>query len=280
MILKGIWSLVVGVKYGFYSDPLLRALRERPIPASFLASEQILTNWSPSLDRLMFELRAAALSGPNDMVAASIMISKKHPVASYHQGCIDVGDAPLCLLPSEQIHLALLKLPINNFHRAFWSRLLPGTFEEGKVYASTDSDEITSYKPFLLPESASGSAKDVVQSHCRETSLFSDAAFASLQKKADTQMPDTEYVRVPAGVLLAYCVSRSWTFGSDWTGTNMLDPQSKCFHVLNVLCLVHYVIPGVVRAIEVSATPKYTQAHTRSLCIHACVFFGIKRVTA
>ncbi len=134
IMFRAIWSLSVGIKYGLYSEKFLAILPSRAVPAEKLISEQIMTNWSPDLDRLMFELRVASVGLPTSMSKSVIYISKHHPMARYCLQCQEIGDMPLCLIRPSLLTDLLQKLPSDNFHRVFWSKPPPAIPSEGKVY--------------------------------------------------------------------------------------------------------------------------------------------------
>jgi hypothetical protein len=242
LVLKCVWSLVVGVKYGFYSEKLHQALRKRPVPANYITAEQILTNWAPPLDRLMFELRVCARSGPVYAASSPLSISKSHPVAIYCQMCNSVKDTPMCLLETTQISNLLQVLPAKNFHKAFWAR--PAPVIESKAVKNSEYFsrlDIASYRPFLGSQSLKiGSLLDSSQREYHELPLSHSAVEGN-----------SDYVPVPAGVMAAYCVSRSWTFGREWTGSSAFDYSCKLFKVTFVLNAIHCMIPSIFRFVEV-----------------------------
>lgn len=238
LVLKCVWSLVVGVKYGFYSEKLQQVLRNRPIPANYITAEQILTNWAPPLDRLMFELRVCARSGPVYSASSPLSISKSHPVAIYCQMCNSVKDAPMCLLEPTQISNLLQALPAKNFHKAFWAR--PAPVIESKPLKNSEYFsrlDVASYRPFLGSQSVK--IGSLLESSQREYHYAVEGS------------SNSDYVAVPAGVMAAYCVSRSWTFGREWTGSGAFDYSSRIFKVTFVLNAIHCVIPSILRSVEV-----------------------------
>jgi hypothetical protein len=244
LVLKCAWSLVVGVKYGFYSEKLHQALRIRPIPANFILAEQILNNWAPPLDRLMFELRVCARSGPVYAAASPLSISKNHPVAIYCQMCNSVKDTPMCLLEPTQISNLLQALPAKNFHKEFWTRPAPviesKSVQNSEYFSRLD---VASYRPFLGSQSLS-SLLDNAERGYPEVPLSNSASHYAVEGNSD-------YVSVPAGVMAAYCVSRSWTFGRDWTGSGPFDYSCKIFKVIFGLNAIHCVVPSIFRFAEV-----------------------------
>ena len=245
LVLKCVWSLAVGVKYGFYSENLHRALRERPIPATYITAEQVLTNWAPPLHRLMFELRACARSAPVFDASSPLFISKDHPVAAYCQMCNSVKDIPMCLLEPTQISNLLQVLPAKNFHQAFWSR--PAPVIESKPGKNSDYFsrlEIASYRPFLGSERMRIGSLIGRDDHAVPLSNFAVEA-------------SSEYVPIPAGVMAAYCVSRSWTYGRDWTGYGPFEKSGHIVKVTFILNAIHCVIPSIFRFVEVTSLNSY-----------------------
>jgi hypothetical protein len=134
VMFRTVWSLSVGIKYGLYSEKFLAILPSRAVPADKLLSEQIMTNWSPDLDRLMFELRVASVGLPTSTSKSIIYISKHHPMARYCLQCQEIGDTPLCLIRPSLLTNLLQKLPGDNFHRVFWSKPPPAIPIDGKAY--------------------------------------------------------------------------------------------------------------------------------------------------
>jgi hypothetical protein len=280
--LKTIWALAVGVKYGFYSEKLLNMLTIRPIPSTFILAEQILANWAPTLDRLMFELRAASLGLPISTSTSMISISKNHPVARYCERCKSVGDIPLCLLRPSILEHLFNHIPTNNFHRVFWTKPPPDIEAEGKTYTLLAEQgveesyakymshemelEIGHYqnlpgsdKPWEFVANNGDSSVNVgpaslagsTQHRKRRNSLFvggsfitSSEASPTLQSRNSKHGENSSYVQVPAGVLLAYCVVRSWNIGKKWTG-------SRTQLLVTILAVLSYLIPSAMRVFEV-----------------------------
>jgi hypothetical protein len=227
LILKAIWSLSVGIKYGFYSRPLQRLLKQRQIPPAYITSEQILMNWAPSIDRLMFELRAASSMGASKITYSPLLVSENHPVVQYCRNCSRVGDEPLCVLQPQRIRDILQQLPASNFHRVFWSRPPPSIRAHDKRYESPQKVDITSYKAFLPADAnpnvemkKSDPAAVVKGTRARLRSLLSADHFDEPQPSRLGSSP------VPAGVLLSYCICRAWTFGKSWTGASPHSPPA------------------------------------------------------
>jgi hypothetical protein len=131
---KTVWALTVGVKYGYYSEKLLSIMLTQPVPWEHLSKEQLASNWAPKLDRLMFELRVASFGLPISTADNKIAILVNHPVAMYCLQCQELGDAPLCLIRPSILTKLVDNLPVNNFHRVFWSKPPPAIQSEGKTY--------------------------------------------------------------------------------------------------------------------------------------------------
>jgi hypothetical protein len=284
---KFVWSLAVGVKYGLYSGKLLAVLKIRPIPDAFIIAEQLSMQWHPSFHHLMFHLRVASVRLPISISRSMISVSQDHPVARYCTKCKDVGDLPFCLLQPSVIQHVLEKLPTNNFHSLFWIKPPPVISVTGKEYADGNVEHV-SYAEFMphyearVLNSASSStpentlsvevdvainpdSKEILRRRRRHT-LFVGDQFVSASQNSPTSSPklgsrskaaaesseNSSYVDVPAGVLLAYCVARSWNFGKKWLGGQNNDRSSVASILLNLLCVVSYMIPGLVRQFEVS----------------------------
>ena len=272
---KIVWSCAVGVKYGFYSLPLQHVVTKTHVPSVFIASEQLVSNWRPKLERLMFELRVASSHAPVPMGSLYMTISSKHPAAIYCQKCNEVGDVPLCLLQPSLVSDLMAKLPNTNFHKVFWSKPPAFIEAEGKEYQDISAYvEVASYKPFLpegelktmLPKLAASAdntsfvAVDLSAPQSSKTrrrvTLNSRAKFLSVTdcSKLHPQTspsPSTDYVCVSASVLVAYCVCRCWNFGSKWIGDSFFDYKSRAWIAIQFLNVVQYAAPGVMRVLEV-----------------------------
>jgi hypothetical protein len=91
--------------------------------------------------------------------------------------------------------------------------------------------------------------------HARSHSLFTGVQVVSasgspkLTHQNSDSDPSARYVDVPAAVLLAYCITRSWNFGGHWIGSNFLT--SKAGIAISFASVLSYVIPGVMRVAEV-----------------------------
>jgi hypothetical protein len=287
---KFVWSLAVGVKYGLYSEKLLTLLKIQPIPTDFISAEQLVMQWHPTFHRLMFDLRVASIGLPISISQSMISVPVQHPVARYCSKCKEVGDLPLCLLQPSLIRHVWDKLPTNNFHSLFWLKPPPVIAAEGKEYDCFLADgnvEHASYAPFMphdeppVLDTKSSATENVspvdvdvaVDPNSTKTlhrrrrhTLFVGDQFISASQSSPTSSPklgsqskvDAEsteisgYVDVPAGVLLAYCVTRSWNFGKTWLGGDNGDRSSVATVFLNLLALFSYMIPGIMRQFEVS----------------------------
>lgn len=294
---RALWSLAVGVKYGFYSEKLLALMLVRPMPQSLMQNEQLMNNWSPKLDRLMFELRVASFGLPISTSKSMISVSKNHPVATYCLQCKELGDVPLCLLRPSAIQTLFLNLPADNFHKIFWSKPPPVIRSEGKTYTrsvldgtkesfsayvteasghygtrstfrSTTAEDVS---PIVALKQASEHAAAEVASSPLKAATESSPQTSSARKRRQTlfvgksfisesHSPKFEsqkealeggvgHVQVPAAVLLAYCVARSWSFGGNWIGTNGVS--SKAGISIGFASLLSYLIPGAMRVVEV-----------------------------
>jgi hypothetical protein len=295
---RALWTLAVGVKYGFYSEKLLSVLYKRPLPQALMQNEQLMNNWSPKLDRLMFELRVASFGLPISTSKSMISVSKNHPIATYCLQCKELGDVPLCLLRPSAIHTLLLNLPADNFHKIFWSKPPPVIRSEGKTYTRSVLDGTKeSFSSYLTetpghygsgssrsttPEDLSpivalkqtsehsaaevainplkatfgfGSSYQTSSARKRHQSLFVGETFISeshspkLESQKEVLKGAVGYVQVPAVVLLAYCVARSWSFGGNWIGTNAVS--SKAGMLIAFASSLSYLIPGAMRVVEV-----------------------------
>ena len=146
---------------------------------------------------------------------------------------------------------------------------------EGKEYQDISAYvEVASYKPFLpegelktmLPKLAASadntsfvavdlSAPQSSKSRRRAT-LNSRAKFLSVADSSKLHLqtspsPSTDYVCVPASVLVAYCVCRCWNFGSKWIGDSFFDYKSRAWIAIQFFNVVQYAAPGVMRVLEV-----------------------------
>jgi len=288
---KVVWSLAVGVKYGLYSEKLLTLLKIQPIPYHFIFAEQLSMQWHPTFHRLMYDLRVASVGLPISISQSMISVSVQHPIARYCTKCKDVGDLPLCLLQPSVIQHVLDKLPTNNFHSLFWLKPPPTILAEGKenaIFFADGNVEYSSYAPFMphdgprvLDTASSSTTENVspvdvdlavdpdstkILHRRRRHTLFVGDQFISASQSSPTSSPklgsqskvaaeateSSGYVDVPAGVLLAYCVTRSWNFGKTWLGGDNGDSSSVATVLLNVLALFSYMIPGLMRQFEVS----------------------------
>lgn len=294
---RALWALAVGVKYGFYSEKLLSLLLLRPTPQALMQNEQLMNNWSPKLDRLMFELRVASFGLPISTSKSMISVSKNHPVATYCLLCNELGDVPLCLLRPSAIQTLLLNLPDDNFHKIFWSKPPPVIRSEGKTYTHSILEGAKeSFSPYLIEASGhygtigtfrstttedlspivtakqssehavaevagnpftATAASPVQTSSARKrrqtlfvgTSFISESHSPNLESQKEVLEGAVGHVQVPAAVLLAYCVARSWSFGGKWIGTNAVS--SKAGFSIVFASLLSYLIPGAMRVVEV-----------------------------
>lgn len=282
---RSLWALAVGVKYGFYSEKLLSLMLVRQMPQSLMYNEQLMNNWSPKLDRLMFELRVASFGLPISTSKSMISISKNHPIATYCLQCKELGDVPLCLLRPSAIQTLFLNLPADNFHKMFWSKPPPVIRSEGKTYTrsvldgtkesfsayvteasghygtrstfrSTTAEDVSPIVD-LKQTSEQHAAAEVASSRARKrrqtlfvgNSFISESHSPKLESQKDALEGAVGYVQVPAAVLLAYCVARSWSFGGNWIGTNPIS--SKAGISIGFVALLSYLIPGAMRVVEV-----------------------------
>jgi hypothetical protein len=130
--------------------------------------------------------------------------------------------------------------------------------------AGTELNEITRASKGLA---ASNSSSDnthaaVAFQRARSHSLFTgnSVVSASDSPKLTHQNSDSDasahYVNVPAAVLLAYCITRSWNFGREWIGTNFMT--SKAGIAISLASILSYLIPGVMRVVEVRRNTQHT----------------------
>lgn len=80
------------------------------------------------------------------------------------------------------------------------------------------------------------------------TSFISESHSPNLESQKEVLEGAVGHVQVPAAVLLAYCVARSWSFGGKWIGTNAVS--SKAGFSIVFASLLSYLIPGAMRVVE------------------------------
>jgi hypothetical protein len=279
LAMRFVWSVAVGIKYGFYSKALVFLLQKQPIPPVFIFAEQIMMSWKLPLDRLMFELRVASLGLPISLSEAVIPLPQAHPLAKYCQKCHDVGDLPLCLLQPSVLSRLLQILPATNFHAAFWSKPEPVIKPQNKLnksprtqanslpiqeesysrYLATDDLNMSSSDAFAPTESSAATEAASAKLRHRRSTLFSahrpfvasfDSTVDAAQAKGTLRIP-SDHVAVPAGLILAYCVVRSWNCGQWFIGSSIDDFRFPAPIILLTLSLATYLIPGIMRILEV-----------------------------
>jgi hypothetical protein len=88
----------------------------------------------------------------------------------------------------------------------------------------------------------------------RRYSLFTGDNFVSAPDSPILSSQNTEavaasdYIGVPASVLLAYCIVRSWSFGRKWTGAGTVSAfSSKAGFAILLASFLSYLIPGLMR---------------------------------
>jgi len=292
-MIRTIWCLTVGVKYGFYSLPLLKLLRKRNVPSFYIMQEQILFNWAPDLGRLMFELHVVTAHLPRS-ISFSFSISKKHPVAVYLQRCKQVNDVPLCLLQPASISEILHKLPAHNFHKLFWTDPPPTVTENVSLHANSTAIELQSYashasgvntSAFVSVTAASAGASSAPLNVAAATGslplktsallggmiiapsepLHTPPSSPKLSPVGDEH--SSRYAEVPAVVLMAYAISRAWCMGRAWIGT--AQRSSRVYSVIMLMAAVLYAIPGVMRVVQarcLQGPPHFVVVDRINLC--------------
>jgi hypothetical protein len=281
-VLRAAWCAVVGIKYGFYSDPLLNYVQKNHLSIALLSSEQIMNNWYPDLGRLMFELDVVTARMPL-FRNFCLSVSKKHPVVKYLQRCLQVGDQPLCLLKQKSISKILQKLPENNFHKLFWTKTPSMIQRPGFVDATAATMEIISYSKYV--QGVDLSAKDFKTECAGDSeqsagSLPSNAASQPLNTHAhldpslvvnsvalvnglsveNTELSgskpepksdacSSKFVDVPAFILLAYCISLANNMGSAWIGPSV--GECRLSYVIYFITAGFYAIAGSLRVSQV-----------------------------
>ena len=283
-VLRAAWCAVVGIKYGFYSDPLLNYVQKNHLNIALLSSEQIMMNWYPDLGRLMFELDVVTSRMPL-FRNFCLSVSKKHPVVKYLQRCLEVGDQPLCLLKQKSISKVLQQLPENNFHKLFWTKTPSMIRRPGFVDATAATIEIISYSKYV--QGVDLSAKDFKTEHACDfeqsvgslpsnaasqplnTLTFLDSSSAvnsvasvngvsveTIQLSGSKPEPKSDacsskFVDVPAFTLLAYCISLANNVGSAWIGPSV--GECRLSYVIYFITAGFYALAGSLRVSQVHA---------------------------
>jgi hypothetical protein len=294
--LRAAWCAVVGIKYGFYSAPLLKHVKLHSVESQRIASEQILMNWCPDLGRLMFELHVVTAHSPF-FRSAFLSISNNHPVVTYLSRCQQVRDAPLCLLPPNSISRILEKLPEKNFHNLFWTKPVACLNPSGQCDDSAAGIEVESYSKYALELNASAddlskikTTSGVFDLHppginvnldqhintststnpaqsVEDTSSRGGPSHPSVRRfklESETTNSSSKHVDVPVFVLMAYAISRANYFGSAWIRPGMFNCRMR--YILMFLFLIFYLIPGVMRVSQVTMHNS-TRQHVMTLFI-------------
>jgi hypothetical protein len=104
-------------------------------------------------------------------------------------------------------------------------------------------------KAATVPSPQTSSARKRRQTLFAGKSFVSESHSPQLESQKEALEGAVGYVQVPAAVLLAYCVARSWSFGGNWIGTSSVS--SKAGISIGFASLLSYLIPGAMRVVEV-----------------------------
>ena len=276
IVFRCTWSLVVGLKYGFFSENIRHEMRTTVVSPALINSQQIIWNWSPDLQQLVLDLHVALAVLPVRLRRIHFRLRNDHSLAVYCRQCASCGDEPLCLLHWAHISSILHALPADNFHRKFWTST-PGNvrhqvLHEGRMNRSTqegaaaDDAHVTSYK-----QAASAAWAAVCSDMKTQVSLSSLQSSSSSSSSTRRGAEVAGFTKVPVFVLLMYCISRAYTRSSRFVGTsngvNMSDGKLRWLVLIS--SLIMYFIPGFIRVAQPAICYAMLQQRPCSICVQA-----------
>jgi len=272
IVFRCTWALVVGLKYGFFSESFRYQMQKTVVSPAVVFSQQIIWNWSPDLQQLVLDLHVALAVLPVRLRRIHFRLRNNHSLAVYCRQCALCGDEPLCLLHWAHIRSLLQALPSDNFHRKFW------TSTPGNVRHQASHDER------IDKSKQEGAAAEHV--NVKSYKQAASAAWAAVCSDLKAQVPLSllqssnssscgaevgGFTNVPVFVLLMYCISRAYTRSSGFVGTSngimMFDGKLRWLVLIAVLIL--YFIPPIIRVAQPAICYAMLQQRPCNICVQA-----------
>ena len=273
-VFRFTWSLVVGLKYGFFSENFRQEMHKTVVSPALVLSQQIIWNWSPDLQQLVLDLHVALAVLPVRLRRIHFLLRNDHSLAVYCRQCASCGDEPLCLLHWAHISSIIHALPSHNFHRKFWTST-PGNVRHQVLHdertdrstqegAAAEDAHVASYK-----QAASAAWAAICSDMKTQVSLSMLHSSSSSSARSGAEVAG--FTKVPVFVLLMYCISRAYTRSSGFVGTSNSVGMSggKLRWLILISSLIMYLIPGIIRVAQPAICYAMLQQRPCSICVQA-----------